>query len=775
MDVDRLFASLERDPALEGSVRVVHRSPVRAARRGSLPDDLPDALRRALHQTSITALYTHQRRALELARAGRSFVVSTPTASGKSLCFHLPVLEARHHDPSARALYLHPTKALSRDQWAGFEQLVERSDADVAVHVYDGDTPPEVRRALREEADVVFTNPSMLHAGILPHHAKWASLFSGLRFVVLDELHTLKGVFGSHVGNVLRRLRRLAHHYGSQPTFLFASATIGNPAQLAERLIESPVESIDEDGSPAGERVFAFVQPPVVHRAFGIRRSAVQQTAELARPILAQGAHAIFFERTRNGVEILLKYLRDLAPEAGLRPDQVRGYRGGYLPDLRREIEAGLRDGSIRVVVATNALELGIDIGSLDVAVLVGYPGSLASTFQRAGRAGRREGASAVFLVGRSVALDQYVVHHPEHLFAGAAEEAAVDPDNLVILARHLECAAFELPFTIGERFGRAEVGELLEYLHEEAKVLVRVDDRYFYADQSFPADNVSLTSGDIDNFVVLDAERKTPIGEVDRASAASTIHPEAIYNLQGEQYYVESMDYGGRRATARRVDVDYYTQAEVEAEVRVLDDLRRRSVPDAHEPVAQLHFAELSVRKITTMYKKVRFYTRENIGAGDIHLPPEELDTEGVALVLPRALFESAGLHAHARGAALQGLAELLRQIVPLWVAADPADVGTSAEMLAPHFQSPTLFLWDETPGGIGLSEAVYQRFDAVLVSMREVVDQCACEAGCPGCVGPSLAEGRREKRGARRLLAALCGECAGPAFPLRLLESEG
>ena len=758
MDADRLLKSMSSDPELADSLRVIQRREPRRARTEELPASLPAALRTALAKRGIEGLYCHQRRVLDELRAGRHAVVATPTASGKSLCYHLPVLEGLLQEERSRAIYLFPTKALSRDQLASVTELVddmaELSPARrIVAHVYDGDTPPHIRRALREEGDLIVTNPYMLHVGILPHHAKWSRLFQGLRYVVVDELHMLSGVFGSHVANVLRRLQRIARHYGSAPRFVLSSATIGNPKELAEKLVGEPVTLVDEDGSPRGARTFACVQPPIVHRQLGLRRTAVDQTLKLARPILASGLHSIFFGRSRNGVEVLLKYLQDLAEKLHLDPARIRGYRGGYLPDERRAIEQGLRAGDIQCVVATNALELGIDIGSLDVAVMVGYPGSVSSTFQRAGRAGRRAAPSLALLVARSVATDQYLVRHPDYLVNSPAERIVIDPDNLVVRVNQLKCAAFELPFEVGEEFGGdGDTDELLEYLAAEAKILARVGDRYYYSARSFPAENVSLHTGDMDNFVILDAEKKTPIAEIDRPSATSMVHPEAIYNLQGVQYYIEEMDYEGRRVYARKVDVDYYTEAEVEAEIRALHLDRER-------PMGQgvAHFGDVTVRKLVPMYKKIRFYTRENIGAGDIHLPQEDLDTEGLALVIPDGLATSALLFQDGKGAALQGLADLCKKVVPLWVRCDAGDVGATAELRSNHFGLPTVYLWDEVPGGVGLAEHTYEILPTVLEAMWEVVTACPCPEGCPGCVGPSLASGRREKGAVIELLEGL------------------
>ncbi len=732
---------------------IVHEDQAFPGRLVPFPDQLSPELVEVLKGSGIQGLYPHQRDAFDLLEAGEHVVVATPTASGKSLCFHLPVLRRLQKDPSARVLALYPTKALSRDQLAGLQHWVDQGRLGIRSHVYDGDTPSSVRRVVREEGQIIATNPFMLHTGILPHHGRWVHLFRGLTHVIADELHTYRGIYGSHVANVFRRLKRLCRHYGSDPRFVFASATIANPRELAEMLCGEEVALVDHSAAPRGRRLFATIKPPVVHRQLGLRRSAPRQAVRLGRALLESGLHGIFFERSRNGVEILVKYLKDIARKSGLDPNLVRGYRGGYLPKLRREIESGLRDGGIRLVVATNALELGIDIGSLDVVVLVGYPGSVASTLQRAGRAGRRERASLTVLIGRNQATDQYVVQHPEYLFEGPAESVAVDPDNVVIRAQHLKCAVFELPFSDSEEFGGiGDTHELLEFLTRDAKLLAKVEDRYYFSSRAFPADGVSLVTGDIDNFVILDADTSRPMAEIDRPSAMTMVHPEAIYQHQGDQYYVESMDYVGRRVTARRVDVDYYTEAEVEAEVRVLTEDVRRSLGRG-----EIVFGDVSVRKIAPVYKKIRYYTREVIGAGDIQLPPEDLDTEGLMLVLPERLRRGDALVGEELGVGMQGFADLFRRVVPLWVRCDPADVGVTVEPRARHFDRPTVFLWDETPGGVGLAEKLCQHIQEVLDAMADVLRQCSCEQGCPQCIGATMTEEGRNKAIVTSILAAL------------------
>src|SRR5438874_7591967 len=456
-------------------VTATRRLPAVAASHAPFPDQTDDRLRRALAARGIEQLYTHQAEAFEHALAGRNVVTITPTASGKTLCYNAPVLDAILKDPSTRALYLFPTKALAQDQLAELHALAELvsgdSGAPIGVFTYDGDTPSDARRAIRGKAHVVLSNPDMLHSGILPHHPRWAKLFENLRYVIIDELHAYRGVFGSHLANVLRRLRRICAHYGSRPVFLCSSATIANPRELAERLTEQPFELVDKSGAPRGEKCFVFVNPPVVNHQLGIRRSYLGESRRIASEFLKRNLQLIVFAQSRLSTEILTTYLKDDFDGIPGAPERIRGYRGGYLPNRRREIERGLREGQVRAVVATNALELGIDIGTLDACVMAGYPGTIASTWQRAGRAGRRTGRSAAVMVASSAPLDQFIVRHPSYFFDASPERALIDPDNLHILVDHIKCAAFELPFTTREEFGRHDLQEILGVLGEQGLV----------------------------------------------------------------------------------------------------------------------------------------------------------------------------------------------------------------------------------------------------------------------------------------------------------------
>src|SRR5579864_2555247 len=622
--IERREALADDDP----HVTAVRRLPAVAAEYAAMPEAIDRRLVAALRARGITELYTHQAAAIDHVLAGRHTVVVTPTASGKTLCYNAPVLSAILADPSARALYLFPTKALAQDQLAELHQLVQglglaepdpdrpppdESDA-IGVFTYDGDTPQDARRAIRGRAHVVLSNPDMLHSGILPHHPRWAKLFENLRFVVIDELHAYRGVFGSHLANILRRLRRVCRHYGSNPTFICSSATIANPRDLAERLTERPFELVEKSGAPRGEKFFVFVNPPVVNHQLGIRRSYLGETRRIASEFIKRNLQVIVFAQSRLSTEILTTYLKDdfdgLAH--GSSSPGIRGYRGGYLPNRRREIERGLREGAVRAVVSTNALELGLDIGALDVAVLAGYPGTIAATWQRAGRAGRRSGRSAAVMVASSAPLDQFVVRNPSYFFDASPERALVDPDNLHILVDHIKCAAFELPFTTTEAFGRHDTQEILDVLAEQGLVHCSPDtETWTWTNESYPADAVSLRSVSSDNFVVVDTTHEPRvIGETDFTSGPGTLHAKAIYIVEGQLYQVEKLDFEGRKAFVREIDCDYYTTAITHTKVTPID---------VFQSEAERTHGEVHVVSRVVGFKKIKFYTNENVGSGDL------------------------------------------------------------------------------------------------------------------------------------------------------------
>jgi DEAD/DEAH box helicase domain-containing protein len=782
--LEAILERLKGDPELAQGFDHWHLEPPRAARLADFPAGLDARLVELCAARGIESLYDHQARFVELALAGRDVLVATPTASGKTLCYTLPVLQSLLETHGAsRALFLFPTKALSQDQSAVLTSCVEELGEDWHAFTYDGDTPPSVRRTLRERGHLVLTNPWMLHAGILPNHAKWSELFQGLRFVVIDEVHTLSGVFGSSVANVLRRLVRIARHYGSDPRFLCCSATLAEPAAHARRLLGRDVEIVDGSGAPSGERVFGVYNPPMLNPVAGLRANALEEARRLALSVCSPRHQTIFFCRQRTAVEVLTRYLKAQASAMGLTPDEIHGYRGGYLPLLRREIEDGLRSGRVKVVVSTNALELGIDIGALDVAVLVGYPGSQASFWQRAGRVGRRASQSVVIQIAQSDPVDQYLVRHPEILFGAPRERLGLDPDNLVILSDQVKCAAFELPFRASGAhdvddagFGKArDTAAILDYLAEESRLLHRRGDTWYWMADAYPAQDVSLGGGAPDNVLILDAETKLALGEVDRAGSITSVHEGAIYQVEGETWIVERFDYENRRAYARRVDSDYFTEAEVDTEVRVLRLEARETRERAGFPGAEDYSVwrgEVHVTTLATQYKKIRFYTRENVGAEDIHLPPEELDTETFVLTLSNESALALGLSAADRGSTWHGLGSLLRRVAPLFLRCQPRDLGLSTQVASPHFKRPALFLYDSVQGGVGLSEVLFRGHRAWFEVALDVVTRCACGQGCPACVGPTEAVGSRGKELVRAILAHFA--LGSPPVPKESLSPE-
>jgi DEAD/DEAH box helicase domain-containing protein len=756
---------------------------------GAIPESLPGPLRDALARRGIAELYSHQVQAIAAARQGRHVVIATPTASGKSLCFHLPVLAALAEDPTATALFVYPTKALSRDQEHNLRELMNDAGLGSSAMVFDGDTPGDARRAVRERCRIVLTNPDMLHAGILPNHAKWATLFQGLKYVVLDELHTYRGVFGSHMAHVLGRLRRVAAFHGSRPTFIAATATIGNPREHAARLIGvSPerVELVDKSGAPRASREAYIYNPPIVNEELQIRASTIKQAVNLAADLVRAKVPTIVFGPSRNSVEVMLKYLRaKVGDVAGA--EAVMAYRGGYLPETRRRIEAGLRAGQILCVVATNALELGIDIGDLSAVVCAGYPGSVAGTWQRFGRAGRRGETSIAVLVCGSDSLDQYLAREPKYLFEASAEEARIDPGNVEILIQHLKCATFEAPFEVtppgarpadpeparGESYLTLDPGttrDALEYLRGHGLVH-QSGNRYHWAGEAYPASAVSLRNIGWDNFVIIDVATSKSIAELDFRATHTMLHEQAIYQHDAEQYQVERLDYDNHKAFVRKVEPDYFTTALTYRTVGVIEPREGSMLGKA-----RAGFGDVKVIEKVTGYKKIKFFTHENAGYGDVHLPELQMHTTSFWLTVPEAVLASMP---HPRATlidGLRGLGAALETVSTLFLMCDPRDIGQTlgdggqdgdgeAPALAPGRDphagrtgqfDPTVFLFDALPGGVGLAERIYERGRELCWAAGRLIRSCTCPGGCPACVGPA-SDGSPRKRVALELLAAL------------------
>ena len=742
MTLIEYIEKLKNNPAFMKNVTSWQVVPERKARYGEFPEDLDPRVKQTLHERGIDRPYIHQSRAIAAALSGQDFVVVTPTASGKTLCYNVPVLDSILKDESARALYLFPTKALSSDQVAELYSMIERIGADVKAYTYDGDTPASARSAIRQAGHVVVTNPDMLHQGILPHHAKWVKLFENLRYVVIDEIHAYRGVFGSNLANVLRRLKRICAFYGSNPTFICCSATIQNPKELAETMTGREMLLIDENGAPAGERHVVFYNPPVINAQLGIRAGSIPETRNIAASLLKAGVQSIVFAKARLTVEVLVRYLKDMVRDPLGNAGKVRGYRGGYLATQRREIERELRAGQIMTVVSTNALELGIDIGQLDACVLCGYPGTIASTWQQAGRAGRRGAVSLLIVVASSNPLDQYIINHPDYFFGQSPERALINPDNLYILLNHVKCAAYELPFEEDERYaGLEDTPELLGYL-EEQSILRRVGGRYYWMAEEFPQAGISLRSASDQNFLVVDItdpKKHRVIGEMDRFTVPMLLHKHAIYMHEGTQYQVEELDFEGKKGYVRRVDVGYYTDADLTTSLKVLDEFES-------EPAGPWVRArgEVLVSSIVTVFKKIRFDTHENLGWGPVTLPELEMQTTACWWTLPDELEER--YEREPLKNAMVGLAHLIRHIAPMHLMCAPQDVNVVYHVKDPFTHKPTIYLYDSVPGGIGLSDRIYEMDRALLERAREMLLACPCTDGCPGCVGAAAGSGAKE-----------------------------
>lgn len=737
----------------------------------------------AMKARGIEKLYSHQMQAIQSVLDGENIVIVTPTASGKTLCYNLPVLNEILKNPESRALYLFPTKALAQDQLDEVHGIITDLGEDIKTYTYDGDTPDDARRAIRSVGHIVISNPDMLHTGILPHHTKWVKLFENLKYVVLDEMHYYRGVFGSHVSNLFRRLKRVAEFYNSKPQFILCSATIANPQELAEKLLEEKVSLIDQNGAPRGEKFFMFYNPPVVNKELNIRANYLNTARKISERFISNNISTIIFATSRLNVEILTRYLKETFDTGVTESGRIRGYRGGYLPLVRREIEKGMRDGEIKGIVSTNALELGIDIGSLEACIIAGYPGSIASAWQQAGRAGRKSGLSAVILVGRSTPLDQFIMNNPDFFFHNSPENARINPDNLLILISHIKCAAFELPFAEGEKFGNENLAEILEYL-EEHGVVHKVSDKWHWTQDSYPANNISLRSVSSDNFVVVDVtDENRIIAYVDFSAAPSTIHKHAIYLCEGKQFLVENLDFASRKAFVKEENTDYYTDAMEYTKVRILEEFETREARNA-----LVAYGEVHVTSRVVGFKKIKFGTNENIGFGDISLPENEMHTTSYWFTVSKDMLETISYNRAEIIDGLTGVGYLLHNLASVILMCDIRDIerclgDRTTEWFARQDRSgtgtfswqdkvqkvdlntvenfePTIFIYDNYPGGIGFSELLFHRHEDLLVQAFSRLRNCSCEFGCPSCVGPINEVGRNAKEVAMEILKRLMAE---------------
>ncbi len=774
---------------IKQNIAYIHEIEGRKGQYAPLPEELHTEIKSILKKRGVNRLYAHQEQAWQYAREKRHFAVVTPTASGKTLTYNLPVLQEMLEQPDAKAMYLFPTKALSQDQMTEIHTMITLLERDIKVYTFDGDTPSSARKAIRKQGNIVVTNPDMLHQGILPHHTKWMQFFQHLKYVIIDEMHTYRGVFGSHMTNVLRRLQRICNFYRSDPLFIFCSATIANPRQHVEKLLEKPVEIISESGAPVSPKAVLFYNPPVVNKELGIRASYISHARTISRTLIQHNIQTILFALSRLNVEVLTKYLKDAFEgnrESLSQLEKIAGYRGGYLPKRRRAIEKGIRSGQIKGVVSTNALELGIDIGNLDVAVLAGYPGTISSTWQQLGRAGRRGKSALGVFVARSHPIDQFLMQHPEYFFSKSPEHARINPDNLMILVDHIKCACFEMPFQRKENFGTVEwqyVKEILKFL-QNGGILHQSGDRWYWSEDVYPAVNVNLRRIPEGNFVVVDTRDKNKvIAEVDYSSAAMTLYPDAIYMASGQQYIVDELDWDGRKAYVRPTDSDYYTDAIDYTNVKVLsEDEHRRADP------TDIFKGEVQVVTRVVGFKKIKFYTNENVGYGKINLPDLEMATTAYWFTIPQYIIDTLAFDRGASIGGILGIAKALHSVAAIKIMSERHDIhhavgDKSAEWFAmntitergiytpatqespsrrlnpeelTHFQ-PTIFLYDNYPGGIGFTPLLFDSHGELLQVSLELLQKCPCNNGCPSCVGPAKEVGKDSKKIALAILQLL------------------
>jgi DEAD/DEAH box helicase domain-containing protein len=764
LTLEQIIDRLQRDSSFMSCVTAWKEIPEKDASYENFPEHVDSRLVAALQEHGIKKLYSHQAQAVQNAVGNQHTTIVTPTASGKTLCYNIPVLNAVIQTQEARALYLFPTKALAQDQINELHEIIKLVSDDIPFSIksytFDGDTPVNARKAIKSSGHIVVTNPDMLHTGILPHHTQWVKLFENLKYVVIDEIHHYRGIFGSHLANVIRRLKRICLFYGSTPTFICCSATIQNPGELAESLTGEKMTLVEKNGAPHGKKHFILYNPPVVNKELGIRRSYIKETQRIAAEFIGSHIQTIVFARSRMNVEILVTYLKDKMRRLKKNAAQIRGYRGGYLPLERRAIEKGLREGEIIGVVSTNALELGIDIGQLHVSIIAGYPGSIASTLQQAGRAGRSRETSLSIIITSSSPLDQYIANNPQYFFEKSPESGIIDKDNLLLLLSHIKCAAFELPFGTNEQFGTDyeqkggldSTQEILDYL-AESNIVHRAGEKWHWMAETYPAESISLRSAAQENIVIID--KTTPqekvIGEIDLFAAQLMVHDEAIYLHESRQFHVDKLDWPRRKAYVKSVQVDYYTDAHLKSNLKVLE----QSEETEFNKNISLGYGEVAVTTLATMYKKIKFHTHENIGWGKIHLPELELHTMAFWCTFPSNIHETMNINKEELGDGLKGLAHLLNNIVPLFIMSDRSDISALPMVRSPFSEKPSIYIWEHYPGGTGLSKKVYHSFENIKIASSDALQSCTCEVGCPSCVGPQVQVGEKGKAVAMALLS--------------------
>ena len=729
------IAALAKRPENRGAVAHWETLPARPARHGELSIPLPAPLAESLAAQGIERLYTHQVQAIEALRGGLDVVVVTGTASGKSLCYHLPVLERQLVEPEATALYLYPTKALAQDQLKGLMRLAA-GHPDILKRlragVYDGDTQPTTRRKLRDEGNLLLSNPDMLHQGILPSHAKWGRFLRALRFVVVDEMHAYRGIFGSHVANVIRRLQRIVSHHGGEFRVVLCSATIRNPGELAAGLTGRNVTVVDDDGAPRGEKHFVFWNPPYADDARIERRSSNVEGCSLFTTLIEQGAQSLAFTKSRVAAELVYRYARErldrIAPGLG---ERIRPYRGGYLPEDRREIERALFSGELRGVVSTNALELGVDIGGLDAVVMIGAPPTLASAWQQAGRAGRKGAPALAVLVAYNDTVDQYLMRHPEYFFGRSPEAACIDPHNPYILAQQLACAAHELPLSAEDDAAFGPQTQAILGALEEAGETRSIDGRAYWAKTDFPAASVNLRTISNDTYTIMDATRNNAVvGTVDAISALELVYPEAIYLHEGETCFVRELDLKQKVAYVEPRAVDYYTQPVLETQIRVRGELQKREWRGESVTLGEVTYAWQTVAM-----KKIKFHSLDAIGYHTLELPKLTLETTGFWFAPSEAAWSAVARAGLNPIEGLSGVRNLFLTLLSMLAMCDPSDLGGMID--SSNLGRPALFVFDRYPGGLGFAEQGYARLEELATAALAHLEACECGSGCPSCVG--------------------------------------
>jgi len=746
MDAQIFIDRLNGRRFFRGQIAHVENLPPRKARFAHVANGLDPAIDAALAGDGISQLYSHQASAIDLVNSGWSVVIVTGTASGKTLCYNIPIVQALLNDPAATALMLYPTKALAQDQLKAVGRLGDRvRGVDFLVGTYDGDTPTPLRRKLRNAGNIVLTNPDMLHQGVLPHHARWNRFFANLKYIVVDELHAYRGVFGSHLANVMRRLRRICAHYGSEPQFICCSATIDNPLQHAERICGRKLELVDNDGAPRGPRRFVLWNPPPLEtaargqdgnwRAGGDRKSGLWEAVELLTSLVKEGVQTIAFTRTRLAAELIFKNSRDRLRNVSRKlGESVAAYRGGYLPAERREIERKLSDRELLGLSSTNALELGIDIGSLDACILVGYPGTIASMWQQAGRAGRGLEESIVFLIAQNAPLDQYLMMHSKYLFAQNPEQAVVDPDNPHIVVGHLRCGAHELPLTPGDAEAFGPYAETILDLLEEDQHVKQIDENWYFSSSDYPAAEVNLRNiaGPVYTIQDITAAERV-IGTVSELSAMAQLHDHAVYLHAADTYFVQRLDIDQKIAFVERLDLDYYTQSVQSSQIRIDQEDETSDWKDG-----KLGFGDVTVTTTIPMFKKIRFHSRDSLGFEKLDMPPQTLESVAMWFQPPAKIVRELKDRQMQVGEALIGIANVLLEVASMYVMCDEQDIGTVVD--ASCLGADAMFLYDRYPGGMGYARRCLERFEEMLTTIKTVIDDCACEDGCPSCVGAAI-----------------------------------